>query len=417
MKLKYGTSAITCNVPEKNLLAILEPKLDEPLKIEELLKSGITAPIGAPRLVKLLRRNRPKDFVILVSDISRSIANYQKILRFLIGEIVDAGVDEKNIHFIIAIGTHRLHTLEENKRLYGRLLDEFEFTFHNCHNELVRIGKTSTNLLVEVNRRAKEADFVILTGRVDFHYLAGFSGGRKSILPGISSYNTIRANHSKLCRPGVAIAELKNNIIAQELAEAAELFKPDYLVNVVETPTRKTSRVFFGNPRFAFEQAVEYFCTQRKQTITQPADAVLVSAGGYPYDKNFYNSHKSLNLAIRTLKPGGSIILIARCQEGIGNEKFLKLMQENNIDQLLDYPEDKIEVGGHRAFVTARILKEHKIYVLSELEPEIVKSIGFKPIIQLNDAIEEIKKESGNDYKLYIIPNGKTVLPVLNQRR
>ena len=417
MELKYGTGTITCNVPERNLLAVLEPKPDEPLRIEELLKSGVTAPIGAPRLVKLLRRNRPRDLVILVSDITRSIANYQEILRFLIGEIVDAGVDEKNIHFIIAIGTHRLHTPEENRRLYGRLLDEFEFTFHNCRNELVRIGKTSTNLVVEVNRRAREAEFVILTGRVDFHYLAGFSGGRKSILPGISSYNTTRANHSKLRRPGVAIAELKNNIIAQEMAEAAELFKPDYLVNVVETPTRKTSRVFFGNPIFAFEQAVEYFCTQRKQTITQPADAVIVSAGGYPYDKDFYNSHKSLNLAMRALKPKGSIILIARCQEGFGNMKFLKLMQENSIDRLLGYPEDKIEIGGHRAFVTARILKEHKVYVLSDLEPETVKSLGFKPITELNDAIEKIKGEHGNDYKLFIIPNGKVVLPVLNQRR
>ncbi len=418
MQLRYGSGTIDFEISEKHFCGILESEKEKPASVEDLLKKAVTEPINAPRLGKLLRKNRPTDLVIIVSDISRSIANYKKILKFLVGEIVDAGVDEKNIHFIIAIGTHRTHTPEENKKLFGELFDEFEFIFHNCNKDLVTIGKTSTDLSIEVNKRARDADFVLLSGRVDFHYLAGFSGGRKSILPGISSYDTIRTNHSKLRREGVAPGELKNNIIAQEMAEALELFKPDYLVNVVETTERETSRIFFGNPVSAFEQAVEYFCSRRNQSINQLGDCVLVSAGGYPQDNNFYNSHKSLNLAIHSIKPGGSVILVARCQDGMGNEKFLKLMQEHNIDQLLNYPEEKIEIGGHRAFVTAKILKQYKVYVLSEISPKILKSIGFIPINKIEEGIENIKKETGDNFKLYIIPNGKTVLPVLkNQRR
>jgi nickel-dependent lactate racemase len=279
---------------------------------------------------------------------------------------------------------------------------------------LVSIGKTSTGLEVSVNRRVKEADFVIATGRVDFHYLAGYSGGRKSVLPGIASYETIRGNHSKLMRNGVWVGLTQGNIIAQEMAEAGNLLGTDYVLNVVETPAGETAQVFAGHHVHAFGSAVEYLTSTRRVGISEPADCVIVSAGGYPNDKDFYHTHKAMNLAMAALKDKGSIILVGQCAEGLGNADFIQLMLKNNLDSLLQYPEEKIDVGGHRAFLTARILKDHRVYALTDLDPHMLQRINVIPIRNITQGIDAVKKQHGVNLKTFVVPNGKVILPLLN---
>ena len=414
MKLKYGKNTINFEPPSKNLLGVLESKNNSVEPLDTLLKNSYTRPIGKPRLDNLLRKNKPGDLVIIVSDITRSIAKYSEILKFLVSEIVDAGIDEKNIEFVVALGTHPQHTQEENRLLYGDLTRDFQFSSHDCHNNLISVGKTETGLEVQVNKRVKEADFVIVTGRIDFHYLAGFSGGRKSILPGISSYETIRGNHCKLRHNGVSIAETKNNVIAQEMNEAGRLFDVDYLLNVVEIPQKDTAQIFCGDPELAFEEGIKFLKSIRTIKISKKADCAIISVGGYSKDKDFYNSHKSLNSAMNAIKPSGTMVLIAQCCEGFGNKKFLQYMLENNLNNLLNYQEEKIEVGGHRAFVTAKIIKNHKIYVLSDLDSNILTKMNFIPVSTLEEAINFVKKDYGEEFKTYIIPDGKSVLPIID---
>jgi nickel-dependent lactate racemase len=379
-----------------------------------LLKESHMNAVGQPRLNDTIRKNRPGDVVIIVSDKTRNIRNYETILRFLLGELVDAGVEEKNIEFVVALGTHPAHTAEDNRQRYGALADDFCFSQHDCHDDLALIGKTSTGLEVLVNRRVKQADFVIATGRVDFHYMAGYSGGRKAILPGVAAYDTIRNNHKKLVRDGVWIAHIKGNIIAQEMAEAGSLLGIDYLLNVVETPEGETSRVFAGHHQYAFHQAVDHFSSMRRARIHEPADCVIVSAGGYPNDRDFYHTHKSMNLAMAALKPKGSIILVGKCQEGFGNEKFMQLMLGNEIDALLKCPEDRIDVGGHRAFLTAKMLRDHKVYALTDLDSDMLRRIHFTPVGSIEQAYEILGEEYGAGMKTIVIPNGKAILPLLN---
>ena len=416
MKLKYGKNSVNLEIQAKNLLGILEPK-NKPVKaLDVLLKNSIMKPSGKGRLGNLLRKNKPGDLVIIVSDITRSITKYSEILKFLVSEIVDAGIEEKNIEFVVALGTHPQHTQEENRILYGDLTRDFQFSSHDCHNNLISAGKTRTGLEVQVNKRVWEADFVIATGKINFHYLAGFSGGRKSILPGISSYETIRGNHCKLRHNGVSIAETKNNVIAQEMNEAGRLFDVDYLLNVVEIPQKDTAQIFCGDPELAFEEGIKFLKSIRTIKISEKADCAIVSVGGYPKDKDFYNSHKSLNLAMNAIEPSGSMILIAQCCEGFGNKKFLQYMCENSLTDLLNYPEEKIEVGGHRAFVTAKIIKDHKIYVLSDLDSNILNKMNFIPVSTLEEAINFVKKDYGEEFKTYIIPDGKSVFPSIDER-
>lgn len=414
MELQYGKGSVDVDLPEKNLLDVLQLNQSECRPLRELLKESITHPCGASRLIELLRKNRPADVVILVSDRTRSISHYGEILTFLVSEIIDAGVDEKNIEFVVALGTHRKHTAEEQKALYGELVSDFRFSYHDCYENCISTGTTSTGLDVQVNKRVRDADFVIATGKINFHYMAGFSGGRKAVLPGICSYATIRNNHCKLRRAGVALGALQKNIIAQEMDEAARLFGLDYILNVVETSDNRTAKVFCGPPEYAFTEGVDYFKTQRSVAVAEKADCAIVSAGGYPYDKTLYASHKSLNSVVRTVKKGGVVVLIAQCCEGVGNKAFMKNMRENSCDTLLNCSEDTIEIGGHRAFVTAQLLKDHKVYVLSDLEPDILEQMSFIPIRSVDEGLKHIQREYGEKFTAYVVPEGTSILPVMN---
>lgn len=414
MHVKYGNNTINLDISKKNILGILKPKTHPIESLSTLLKESIMNPIGRPRLRQLLYKNKPHDVVILVSDITRSIANYEEILQFLVSELIDGGIDEKNIEFVVALGTHRQHTDEEQKFLYGDLVNNFRFSFHDCHNNLTSIGKTSTGLDVHVNKRVWDAEFVIATGRINLHYLAGFSGGRKSILPGISSYETTQQNHCKLRRDGVAIGEHEHNPIAQEMDEAGRLFDLDYILNVVETPHNEVAQIFCGDPDYALREGIQFFKTQRSIKVSHKAQCAIISAGGYPRDKDFFNSHKSLNTAINVIEPHGSLILVAQCREGLGNDKFLNYMFNHSLERLLIYPENKIEVGGHRAFVTAKILKNYNVYVLSDLDSDGLSKLHCTKISTLEDGITIMKKNYGPEFRAYVIPDGGSVLPTVD---
>jgi nickel-dependent lactate racemase len=415
MDLKYGKGFINIQMPP-GFLGSVVPRVDAVRPVGMLLRESYMNPIGQPRLKDVMHRNKPGDVVIIVADKTRRIANYDAILRFLVEELVGAGVQEENIEFVVALGTHDRHTDRENRQRYGALVDDFHFTQHDCQRDLVSIGRTSTGLEVLVNRRVQQADIVLATGRVDFHYMAGFSGGRKSILPGVAAYDTIRNNHKKLVRDGVWIGHIDGNIIAQEMAEAGSLLGLDYLLNVVETPAGETARIFTGHHVHAFQEAVDYFSSARRVRIDEPADCVIVSAGGYPNDKDFYHTHKSMNLAMACLQQNGCIILVGKCEEGFGNEQFMQLMLDNKIDDLLQFPEERIEVGGHRAFLTARMLRGHKVYALTDLDPDILRRIHFTPIESIEQGIVAAQGDHGVGMKTLVVPNGKAVLPSLQRR-
>jgi nickel-dependent lactate racemase len=412
VEIPYGKNVLTFRPPE-HVLGVLQCAQDAGRDIVLLMKEALTNPINKPRLSHALRSNKPRDVVVLVSDITRNIARYTEILTLLVAELVDAGIDEHNIEFIVAQGSHRNHTKEENRMLYGSLAEQFTFSPHDCRGECISLGKTSTGLEVEINRRACEAEFVIATGRIDFHYLGGFSGGRKTILPGIASYRTIRENHSKLKRDGVLVGELEGNIIAQEMQEAAQLFGIDYLVNVIETPACEPSAVVCGEAMSAFSEGVGQLLARREVAITQPADCAIIAAGGHPKDRTFFNGHRALNNCLAALKPGGAIILAVESSEGVGNERFRRCLVDHSFDELMQYPEARIELGGHRAFVTARILSDHTVYVVSQCDSSIVSQMKFIPVRDVDDGIEHLKRDYKDGYTAYVIPDSTGVLPVL----
>lgn len=412
MQIPYGAQVIDISIPAANILNVIEHPAMEIEPFDAIVKDRIMQPIGKPRLKEMFRKNRPGDVVILVSDRQRSIAHYPRLLEYIISEIVEGGVDEKNISFMIAHGTHRSHQPEENEILYGDLPKKFPFLGHDCHGQFVTIGKTSSGLEISINRRVHEADFFLATGKIDFHYLAGFSGGRKAVLPGVSSYETIRGNHSKLRREGVAYGFLENNIIHQEMDEAARLSGLDYICNIIETPEGETAGLFCGDPGFAFDEGVRVFFNTRKQLISRRADCAIVSSVRCSKDETFYFAHKSLNSVRHAVKKGGIIILVAACRNGIGNEEFQHFMKEKSLEELIAYPEDNIQVGGHRAFQTAQLLHDYRVLVVSDIAPQQLEMMHFIAMRSAHEAVSYVRREFGPDFSCYVIPSGTAVFPL-----
>ncbi len=413
MRLKYGKGNVDIDLPDKHILGVLPAETVPARPVRDLLKASVMRPHGKGILSTVVRRKRPGDVVIIVSDQTRTIANYPQILEFLAAELIDAGVDEKNIEFLVACGTHQPHDQAVNEKKYLDIARKFKVTSHDCHGEATRVGKTSTGLEVLINRRACQADFAIATGKINFHYLPGFSGGPKAVLPGIAAYPTIRGNHSKLRRPGVRFGGLTNNIISREMSEAAGLFGLDYVVNMTENINGETVNIFWGDPDSAFKAGVAEFLEQRSKIVTEAADCCIVSAGGYPADRDLFFGHKAISSCLGILKPRGAIILTAQCADGFGDEKFYHYLYDNSLDELLACPEDNIQVGGHRAFVTAGILKRHEIIVYSDLDQSALKRLGFSSISNLKEIHSLLTRRFGDEYRVYFVPNGRTVLPRL----
>lgn len=408
-EFSYGTSKLTLPIPPHNVLGVI----DRPTAIthdvlqdtvDDTVKAALHQPIGCARLSKLLKQKRPGYVVIVVSDISRNIACYAEILDRLAGEIVEAGIDEKDIEFIVALGTHRRHTPDEHRLLYGSLVDRFTFSFHDCHGGVRLAGLTSTGLEVSINERVAQADFVVTTGRIWYHYLAGFSGGRKSVLPGVAGYETIRANHAKLLRPGVETGALEGNIINFEMVEAAHMVGVDFSLNVIEDSNRQPIWIKAGQLEAVFGEGCRQYRSRFSFPIREKADCIFVAAGHN--DQDLFDSHKILNFATGFVKPGGSIVLLAEAGKGVGNEQFAEYLGTHRLDELLEYPEKGIEVGGHRAFVTARILKNHKVYVVSSINQDTLRRLSFHPLAGPRSVLAELIKNHGRTFKAYVNPKG-----------
>jgi lactate racemase len=247
----------------------------------------------------------------------------------VLAELNAAGVKDENVTVIFGCGTHRAVKPEEATELLGaEALKRVKTISHCCtDSDLVHIGITKTyGNKVRVNRAFAEADIRILLGDVNYHYYAGYGGGRKSVLPAMSCGETIQYNHAMLVNSNARTGILEGNPIHIDMTEAARLAKVDFIVNVVENKKGEIVKAFAGDVEAAFLEGVKLVDEMYQVTIDRRADIVVVSAGGYPADMNLYQAYKGLDNALDAVKRGGVIILVAECLEGHGNQVFYEWM-------------------------------------------------------------------------------------------
>ena len=414
MKLKYGKEEIRLPIEDKNIIKILNLEKQEVLlnpenRLRELLKN----PIGCPSLRELIFQKKASKILIIVNDITRPTP-YKIILSPLLDELHQAGIKKENIIFMIATGIHRDNSEEEIKNIFGEdLVNTYKFINHNADSpDLDYRGKLKSGNELWVNSIVSETDFIITTGVIVPHYFAGFSGGRKSILPGICGRKTIEANHAQMVYHNARAGNLKGNPVHEEMQEAAEKVGVDFNINVVTDENHKIIEMVAGELLTSWQYGVEvckqiYICPIKKK-----AEVVIASAGGYPKDINVYQAQKALNNAYQAIKPGGTIILTAECLEGYGEATFEKWIEEANTpDDIIKRLKNKFVLGGHKAYAIAKLTKEVEVILISSLPPEKARKLFFIPMENISQAIEYIKEKYGEDFQAYILPSGNTVVP------
>lgn len=419
--LKYGNSHKTLNLPDKNLLKVLE--LEKVSGFADVTKETIEAlnnPIGSKKLGDLAKNKRTA--VIIVSDYTRGTPykreNYN-ILLTLTEELHKAGIKGEDIKFLVGTGAHRPHTEKENRDNFGdEIVKNFEVISHECDKDLVSLGKLSTENELLINKIVDKSDLVILTGLITTHYFGGYSGGRKGILPGVVGRETIRKNHAMVLRDGVGLAKIKGSPISEEMDEAARKAGVDFLLNVVINDKKEIVKIVAGDLEKAFLEGVEACKNLYEVVVEKPSDCTFACAGGYPKDVNLYQTMKTLNNAKQITKPGGTIVIIAEAKEGIGSETFDQwLFDASSLDELLSTPEKDTTVGGHTAVINSKNLKEFDVLVVSEMDKETLEQRFFGYAESLDDTVKKIKAKHGEDFKSYVLPQAGLIYPVLKGKK
>jgi nickel-dependent lactate racemase len=362
-----------------------------------------------------------ENVVIVVSDITR-YSGSEIFLPMLVERLNEVGVADSAITIVVALGIHRKQADAEHKKIVGPLYSRVKVIDHDCDDpgKLVTVGVTTCGIEVSINRTVAEADHLILTGTIGFHYFAGFSGGRKSILPGVSSRTACMASHFNVLNPGegngknsfAVTGNLENNPVHSAMVEACAMVKPDFIFNTVLSPDKQIIAAFAGHWQDAHEAGCRYYAENFSFPLKEKADLAVVSCGGFPKDINLIQSHKSMEYGSQALKDGGVMILLAECRDGYGNATFFNWFRFRDLPLFERRLRSHYEINGQTAYSLLQKALRFRIILVSTLPAEQVRTMQMTPADTLDEALQMAKKMLPDDFTVYIIPEGGTVLPV-----
>ncbi|UCE29462.1 MAG: nickel-dependent lactate racemase [Candidatus Bathyarchaeota archaeon] len=413
--LPYGKTEVCARIPTRNFLGTIEPKekrgvADPRVEIVRALRE----PIGAEQLGEITKSG--DKVAIVVDDATRTTPSYLMVPP-LLDELNRAGVKDEDVTVIFGCGTHRVVKPDEMKKLVGEeTLNRVKTLNHDCNaKDQANLGKTSFGTKVSVNKVFANADVKILTGDVDLHYYAGYGGGRKSVLPAVSSAQTIQHNHAMLLHPKSRTGVLEGNPVHEDMVEAAKLAKVDFILNIVTNSKSELVQAFAGDLDQAFYEGVKLVDEMYKVSIKRSADIVVVSPGGNPLDINLYQAYKGVDNALEAVKRGGVIVLLAECPEGHGHDVFCDWMTRfKNLKEMEKEVKKRFRMGGHKAYYLLKVLQRHKIIFVSVM-PEYYAANVFKlkTARVVNDALRDAFDIAGKNAKVWAMPLGNLTLPVV----
>lgn len=412
MKLEFGfgNGVQTATVAENNVMCVLCANEVTPPESEEAeILRALKNPIGSKTVGEMIKPG--KKIAIITSDITRPMPTY-KVMPILLDELYAAGVNAEDITLVFALGSHRKHTPEEMQKLAGdRAWNEIKCV-DSDPKDCVHMGTTSAGTPVDITRVVAEADYRICLGNIEFHYFAGYSGGAKAIMPGVSTRDAIQANHSMMVRPEACAGNIKNNPIRNDIEEAGKICGIDFIVNVILSEHKKILKAVAGHPVEAHREGCRFLDTLYLKELEKPADIVLVSQGGAPKDLNLYQTQKALDNARHAVRDGGIIILIGSCKEGLGERVFEEWMtQSPSPEAMIERIGHDFQLGGHKAAAIAMTLQKADIYLVSDMEPAFVESLFLTPMADVQSALNAAFEKLGNDATVLAMPYGGSTLP------
>ena len=416
MKLRFGYGAgfQEVDVPDKNLIGELHAN-DVPTGLtgEAEVERALREPIGSPRLKDIVRPG--EKIAIVTSDITRPMPTY-KVMPALLDELYAGGVRKEDITLVFALGSHRKQSDEEKRRLAGeRAWNEIRCV-DSDPNDCVSFGTTSRGTPVDITRVVAEADRRICLGNIEYHYFAGYSGGAKAIMPGVSTRAAIQANHSRMVQPECCAGALETNPLRMDIEEAASLVGVDFILNVVLSEHKEILKAVAGDVTKAHREGCRFLDRLYRKELTEPADIVIVSQGGAPKDLNLYQTQKALDNAKHAVKPGGVIILIGSCREGLGERTFEEWMTTApTAHSLIERIGREFKLGGHKAAAIAMVLEKAEVDLVSELDDDFVRSVFLTPRSDAQEALDRAFEKLGPDATVLAMPYGGSTLPTVVQ--
>jgi nickel-dependent lactate racemase len=415
VQLGYGRSGLTFAFDE-NRFEVLSANHSGQQPLTDIeIGAALDAPIESPPLDEICSSS--DSVLIVVSDATRATASAQ-IVNLLVRRLIQYGVFPSNIAIIFATGIHRAVTEQEKVELLTPFIAQrVRVLEHNASDaaQMIDLGTTKRGTPVELNRALTDHSVVITTGAVGFHYFAGFTGGRKSICPGLASVKTIEATHmlaldldSGRRRNGVDTAKLSGNLVHEECERIAALVAPAFSITTEVDELGRAVKLHCGHWQGSHQRACEEYLRTHSKPIDRQREVVIVSCGGYPLDINLIQAHKALDMAAKACVENGTIVLVAECADGLGRPDFLKWFSESDSQSLAMRLKDGYEVNGQTAWALLSKAERYNVHLISSLPDEHVKLMRMAPARTLQDALATSGDASG-----YIMPRGATVLPLL----
>lgn len=419
--LQYGTSTVEFNIEgTKSIEYLNENEMPVIKDIKKEFLHCITAGVLYSRSLNEILEEKDK-ITIVISDITRFWTRQDILCQLLVEYLHDElKIPFDNMAVVIALGSHRGNTAEEREKLASKYVYEnVKVVDHDCMAEdLVYVGTTSMGTKVSVNPLAVGRKVICIGGTIH-HIMAGYGGGRKSIVPGIASKETIRMNHERALDPEKAMSDARigsgktsQNPINLDMHEAGKMVDVVFGINIVMESSGRHSGLFCGDFDLAWRESCRFVQKGYGLPIDYEADVVIASCGGFPKDINLYQSTKTLFNAAKAVKPGGTLIILAECAEGGGAKDFFdwaEPLKKGILDQAL---RKNFTIGGYIFYAACEALGKAKTYLISKIDPEQVRAMGFTAS---SDAKEILESVDFNGKDVYIMAHGGSVMPQLKE--
>ena len=419
IRLAYGKIGINIELPDHIKFDIIEPKWVEGIEDQKLaITDSLRNPSGCKPLSELAKQNNK--IGIIFSDITRATP-YNIILPPLLDELKT--IPKENISFFCANGTHRPATQKELADILGEnIVENYEIIQNDSGNPDLHkyIGTTKSGNGIYINKRILGCNLKILTGFIEPHFFAGFSGGGKSLIPGMAYVKTIKRNHSirQLSKDNVTWGITEGNPLWEELTEAAEFAPGIFLLNVSLNKSKEITGVFSGDLRTAHKLGSQFVKESSMVLVDEPYDIVITSNSGYPLDLNVYQSIKGLSAAAQIIKKGGTIIIAAECWDGIPAKSDYEaiLKSVSSVEELAGYVKQKEDELNDTWQIYYQVLIQQKanVFLFSEtLDNETIRQTFLNPVDDIAGLLVELVRKYGSDARICIMPEGPQTIPYL----
>jgi len=411
LEVPYGGGTTSFEIDERRVDGVVTPNTVEIGDEAATLRRALGNPIDSPPLGEFLADD---DVLVIVNDTTRPTPT-----AAVLEEIAPALDARADVRFIVATGTHRDPTGEEIGEIFGRFRDVYadRIEIHDCRNaaNLVNVGTTSRGTRVAVNRRAIDASRIVAIGSVEPHFFAGYTGGRKSFLPGLSAFDTVERNHSHACSPLAQPRALEGNPVHEDMTEALGFLKRlnVFAVTTVVDLDRRVYAAAAGDLEQSFFAAVPKADDIYSVDIAGRSP-IVVAVAPPPLDINLYQTQKAIEHAKLAVEDGGILILVAQCAEGLGQETFVRILTDaDTFDDALSLVAGRYRFGYHKVVRLVGIMRRMEIWAVTDLAPEVIRGIFMRPFTSLQSAVDEALARRGDDDGVLILPAASVTVPRL----